>query len=226
MFCTTSSAESIDRLITNLHFARVERDGYGAVNTDKRRQILLPSNAPDPATLTQIVATGDITGDGRTDFLATVGDALWAFTGYNGAAIATATRLTSSPWLDRDIVIAQDVSGDGVADLVFRDDSSQNLQLRLGKAAASGGTDLNSLSVAANSATGQDTAYTGSGWTSGSIPYVVGTPDANGDGVPDVWTVRSDGSVRFYAGGRTTMPGAGATMITANDAWKKRIAVG
>ncbi len=201
-------------------------DGYGAVNTDKRREILLLSNAPDPATLTQIVAAGDITGDGKTDFFATVGDALWALTGYNGAAISTATRLTSSPWLDRDIVMVQDVNGDGAADLVFRDDSTQKLHLRLGKKAASGGTDINSLAVAANSVTGVDDPYNGGGWSRASIPFVIGTPDANGDGIPDVWTVRSDGSVRFYAGDRTVLPGAGTTMITANDAWRKRIAVG
>ncbi len=122
--------------------------------------------------------------------------------------------------------MVQDVNGDGAADLVFRDDSTQKLQIRLGKKASSGGTDLNSLAVAANSVTGVDDPYTGTGWTTSAVPFVIGTPDANGDGIPDVWAVRSDGSVRFYAGGKTTMPGSGTTMITANDAWKKRIAVG
>ena len=67
-------------------------DGYGAVNMDKRVEILLPEGAPNPSVLDQIMSAGDATSDGRTDFFATVGDALWVFTGYHGATIDQATR--------------------------------------------------------------------------------------------------------------------------------------
>lgn len=201
-------------------------DGYGAVNIDKRREILLPAGAPAPADLTQIVAAGDATGDGLTDFFATVGDALWVFSGYNGASINKATLLSSSAWTPRDIVTAQDISGAGITDLVYRTDVSSKLLLRRGIAASTGGVDLNSLAAAANSAGGVDTEYGSAGWSSTSIPHLIGTPDANGDAIPDVWTVRSDGSVRFYPGGRTVLPGSGTEIIGTASYWKTRIGIG
>jgi hypothetical protein len=201
-------------------------DGYGAVNIDRRQEILLPAGAPSPSALTQIVATGDITGDGRTDFLATVGDELWALTGYHGATVDQAIRLSASSWTERDLVTVTDVSGDGVADIVFRSDASGRLLLRKGTAGSGGGTDLNSLASAANSAGGLDTEYGASGWSSGSIPLLMGTPDANGDSVPDIWAVRSDGSVRFHPGSKTALSGSGTEIIVKASYWTTRIAIG
>ncbi|MEU9285841.1 DNRLRE domain-containing protein [Streptomyces sp. NPDC048275] len=206
-------------------------DGYGAVNIDKRREILLPDGAPSPAEITQIVSAGDATGDGRPDFFVTVGkesdDELWAFTGYHGATVDQAIQLSASAWASRDLVTVQDISGDGITDLVYRTDVSSRLLLRTGIAASSGGgTDLNSLASAANSSGGLDTVYGSSGWSSTSIPLLIGTPDANGDFVPDVWTVRSDGSVRFYAGGKTVLPGGGTEIIGPASYWQTRIAIG
>ncbi|MFE0256974.1 DNRLRE domain-containing protein [Streptomyces sp. NPDC059010] len=201
-------------------------DGYGAVNIDKRREILLPDGAPSPADLTQFVSAGDATGDGRTDFFATIGDELWAFTGYHGASIDQATRLSASGWTSRDIVTALDVSGDGVTDLVYRSDTGR-LLLRKGIAASGGGVGLGSLGNAGSSAGGVDTEYAAAGWAVSNFPLVMGTPDVNGDAVPDIWGVRSDGSVRLYSGGRTAVvAGSGAEIIAPAGYWKTRIAIG
>ncbi|MER7194770.1 DNRLRE domain-containing protein [Streptomyces flaveolus] len=202
-------------------------DGYGAVNIDKRREIILPAGAPSPAAMSQIVAAGDITGDGKTDFFARVGTELWALVGYHGATISSATRLTSTLWDARDIVTVGDVSGDGVADLIYRSDPDAGLRLRKGIASASGsGVDLNSLASGANSAGGADIVYSGGGWSRASIPHILGTPDVTGDSIPDVWTVRADGSVRVYAGATGVLPGAGTEIITPRSYWKDRIAIG
>ncbi|MFE9014831.1 DNRLRE domain-containing protein [Streptomyces cyaneofuscatus] len=201
-------------------------DGYGALDIDRRVEILLPSNAPNPASITQIVSAGDATGDGRTDFFATVGDALWAFTGYHGATIDQAIRLSSTAWTDRDIVTVADISGDGVTDLVYRTDVSGRLLLRKGIKASSGGVDLTSLASAANSAGGEDTVYGASGWGSSSIYLLIGTPDANSDAIPDIWTVRTNGTVRFYPGSRTALSGSGTEVIGTASYWKTRIAIG
>ncbi|WP_461711609.1 DNRLRE domain-containing protein [Streptomyces sp. DSM 41013] len=202
-------------------------DGYGAVNVDKRREILLPAGAPSPASMDQIMAAGDITGDGKTDFLARAGTELWALVGYHGATISSATRLTSTLWDARDIVTVGDVSGDGVADMIYRSNPDAALRLRKGIANASGsGVDLNSLASGANSAGGVDIAYSGGGWSRASIPHILGTPDVTGDSVPDVWTVRADGSVRIYAGKPDVLPGAGSEIITSRSYWKDRIAIG
>lgn len=202
-------------------------DGYGAVNVDKRHEILLPDGAPNPADLTQFVSAGDATGDGRTDFFATIGDELWAFTGYHGATIDQATRLWTSGWISRDIVTALDVSGDGVTDLIYRSDTSGRLLLRKGIAASGGGVSLASLGNAGSSADGVDSEYGAAGWAVSGFPLLMGTPDANGDAIPDIWGVRSDGSVRLYAGGRTTVvPGSGTEIIAPASYWKTRIAIG
>ncbi|MET9459446.1 DNRLRE domain-containing protein [Streptomyces canus] len=200
-------------------------DGYGAVNIDKRQEILLPSGAPSPSTLTQIVATGDITGDGRTDFFATAGDELWAFTGYHGATIDQAFRL-SGGWTSRDLAIVMDVSGDGVADMVYRTDTSGRLLFRKGIAASGGGTDINSLASAANSADKIDTVYGASGWYTTDVPLLMGTTDANSDGIPDIWAVAANGAVKFHPGGRTTLSGSGTQVINPNTYWPTRLSIG
>ncbi|MFJ2094024.1 DNRLRE domain-containing protein [Streptomyces sp. NPDC087901] len=198
-------------------------DGYGAVNIEKRQEILLPANAPKPDTITQIVSAGDATGDGQADFFATVGDAIWAFVGYNGATVDRAVQLSSSPWTARDIVTVQDITGDGVTDLVYRSDESGRLLLRTGKKATGGGVDLNSLAAAVNSADGADSVYGASGWGSASIRFLFGTPDANGDQIPDIWTLKTDGTVRFYAGSRTALSGSGTQIVTG---WQNKMAIG
>ncbi|MFE2215945.1 DNRLRE domain-containing protein [Streptomyces canus] len=200
-------------------------DGYGAVNIDKRQEILLPSGAPSPSALTQIVATGDITGDGRTDFFATAGDELWAFTGYHGATIDQAFRL-SGGWTSRDLAIVMDVSGDGVADMVYRTDTSGRLLFRKGIAASGGGTDINSLASAANSADKIDTVYGASGWYTTDVPLLMGTPDANGDGIPDIWAVAANGAVKFHPGGKATLSGSGTQVINPNTYWPTRLSIG
>ncbi|MET7615748.1 VCBS repeat-containing protein [Streptomyces sp. NPDC005408] len=201
-------------------------DGYGGVNIDKRQQILLPSNAPAPDAMTQIVSAGDATGDGKPDFFLKVGNEFWALVGYNGATVEQAVLLSSSPWLERDIVTVQDITGDGVTDLLYRTDASDRLLLRTGKAAG-GGTDLNSLAAAANSAGGVDTQYGATSWGREGIRFLHGTPDANGDGIPDIWTLRVDGAVRFYAGTRGEMTHGGVEIISnSGGGWNSKLAIG
>ncbi|MFJ7155832.1 hypothetical protein ACIQUQ_12910 [Streptomyces sp. NPDC101118] len=205
-------------------------DGYGAVNIDKRQEILLPSNAPDPAGYRQLVAAGDATGDGKPDFFVTTGTEFWAFIGYNGATVEKAVRLSSTVWGDRDLVQVTDIDGNGVTDMVYRNDTQGKLFLRLGKAASSGGVDLDSLAAAADSASpgGVDITYGASGWQRSNIRLFLGTPDVDGDGVPDIWTLRVDGSVRFYRGSPTAMSGSG-TLIVGNSngvGWKYKQAIG
>ncbi|MFF5922853.1 DNRLRE domain-containing protein [Streptomyces flavochromogenes] len=200
-------------------------DGYGAVNITKRREILLPSNAPQPATLSQITATGDITGDGLPDMLATTGQQLWAYIGYTGAAFNEARQLTSTAWAaTRDIVSVADISGDGVPDLLYRsEETGRGLLLRHGKPATGNAVDLTSLATDTNSKTGKDEVYGTGGWTAASIPMITGTPDANGDTIPDLWAIKSDGKLYFYPGGRTTH---GTPFIAGEGGWTALRAIG
>lgn len=102
----------------------------------------------------------------------------------------------------------------------------QSQLLRKGVAASGGATDVNSLASAANSSGGVDTEYGASGWFSTDMPLLMGTPDANGYGVPDSWAVKPADSVRFYVGSKTAGTGAGTEVVAANDYWQKRIGIG
>ncbi|MFE7582194.1 FG-GAP repeat domain-containing protein [Streptomyces gardneri] len=92
-------------------------DGYGAVNVTQRREILLPAGSPSPSSLSQIIATGDITGDKLPDVLAISGDELRAFIGYTGASFSEARLITSGTWTERDIVTVDDFNGYGTPDI-------------------------------------------------------------------------------------------------------------
>ncbi|ROQ26009.1 hypothetical protein EDD98_5591 [Streptomyces sp. PanSC19] len=201
-------------------------DGYGAVNITKRaksscpptRPLPPPSSTPrswppemSPATVCRICSP-------------TAGDQLWAFTGYNGASFTEARMLTSTPWSTRDLVTVADIGGDGVPDLLFRtEETGRGLLLRHGKPGANGGVDLTSLATAASSKTGQDEVYGTGGWNKASMPKIKGTPDANGDNIPDIWAAASDGNLYFYPGGRTTH---GTRFITSNLGWLNSPAIG
>lgn len=150
---------------------------------------------------------------------------MWTLIGYNGATVDEARRLSASAWTDRDLVTAQDVSGDGVTDFVYRSDASGRLLLRKGiKDTATGGVDTDSLASAAASSGGTDTEYGASGWGSSSIRFLFGTPDANGDDIPDIWTLRVDGTVRFYSGSRTVLSGSGTEIISSG--WQNKLTIG
>ncbi|MFD3699623.1 DNRLRE domain-containing protein [Streptomyces sp. NPDC058646] len=199
--------------------------GTGQFDVGRRIEILLPAGAPAPATLRQIVVGEDVDGDGFPDLFALDADGFWAFTGYSGASFASATKLAAG-WAPRDIVGVRDVSGDKVPDLLFRDDADHNrgLALRKGKPGPNGGADLKSLRSAADAAGGQDHTYATTYWSRAELPMVLGTPDTNGDGVPDIWTVGPHGTQYLFTGARDWMPGMPSG--SDNDGWTDFLTIG
>ncbi|MEU3603563.1 VCBS repeat-containing protein [Streptomyces sp. NPDC006798] len=200
-------------------------DGYGSVDISERVEVQMPAGAPATSAITQILAVGDITNDKHPEVFATVGDALWVFTGYTGVAFDSAVRLSSTAWTNRDLVSVGDHDKNGAVDLVYRSFDSNRLLLRYGKAdPATGGTLLTSLASAANSATGIDAEY-GTGWSPASIPLMTSTPDVNGDGIPDIWAVTgttNGGKVLFYPN-KPAFGGTPITVITTDWGAKKAL---
>ncbi|WP_055527982.1 VCBS repeat-containing protein [Streptomyces graminilatus] len=191
-------------------------DGFGGFNTCARQRILLPATGkgpngtvgvPDPAAFDQILSADDVTGDDRPDLFVTAGTQLWVFTGYTGASFSSALLLNDGPaWTDRDLVNVSDITGDGIADMLYRLRTSGGLALRQGKANSAGtGVDLLSLATSGASATGTDADYATGGWSATDIPLLFGTPDVTGNGIPDIWAHMSNGTVRLYAGGRSAV---------------------
>lgn len=180
-------------------------DGYGSLDVNARLEVLLPEGAPAPSALTQIVAAEDVTGDGKPDAVALAGQQLWAFTGYSGASFSKAQLIGLSGWTSYDLIGVRDISGDGVADLLMRGpDTERGLLLRKGKPASSGGVDFTSFASATSGAGEAEVVYGTTGWGRAAFPMLQGTPDAGTDGIPDFWAVRSDGTLQFYPGDRTT----------------------
>jgi len=173
-------------------------DGYGTFNVDKRLRVLLPSNAPDPSTWTQIKAVGDLTGDKLPELVLRSGTAFWVLTGYTGASFQEAILMEGSSWGRREIVNVADIDLDGTPDLLWRDLNTGIMNVRHGKpGSAPGSVNLDSLKTAANSRDG-DVQY-GTNWTEANISAVIGIPDVNGDRVPDLWArLASTGQIRLY----------------------------
>ncbi|TFE38212.1 VCBS repeat-containing protein [Streptomyces sp. ICN441] len=204
-------------------------DGYGGFDVGQRREMLLPGGAPATGALTQILSVGDATGDGRPDLLATAGSGLWAFTGYTGASFSGVTQLSGDDWSQRDLVQVDDVRGGAGLDLVYRTDTTGRIYLRQGKLAGAG-TDLSSFAVQTAAEGGVDFLYGSAGWHSDDVPFVLGTPDVTGDGVPDVWAVRSDGNASVYLGSGAVRLGSTAMFNVVNTSvgtsWSGHTAIG
>ncbi|MFC9845293.1 DNRLRE domain-containing protein [Streptomyces sp. NPDC060223] len=183
-------------------------DGYGGTDVSQRQEIQLPSNAPDPATLTDIKSMGDANGDEQPELLAVSGDALWIFTGYSGGSFATATELSAASWSGRDFVTLADFNSDGTIDMLYRT-AAGNLILRHSAASATG-TDWTTLASSAASLDG-DKAYATGGFLTTDYPYLYGSPGMTSTDLPDIWALTPAGLLYRLDG---TATGISATTST------------
>ncbi|NEA65616.1 FG-GAP-like repeat-containing protein [Streptomyces sp. SID12488] len=183
-------------------------DGYGGTDISQRQEIQLPSNAPDPATLTDIKSMGDANGDEQPELLAVSGDALWIFSGYSGGSFATATQLSASSWSGRDLVTLADFNSDDTIDMLYRT-AAGNLWLRH-SAASTTGTDWTTLASSDASLDG-DSAYATGGFLATTYPYLYGSPGMTGTDLPDVWALTPAGLLYRLDG---TATGISATTYT------------
>ncbi|MGW5849705.1 DNRLRE domain-containing protein [Streptomyces sp. NPDC055254] len=198
--------------------------GTGQFDAGRRMEMQMPLSAPDPAAFRQIVVVEDFDGDGLGDMFALDADGFWVFSGYTGSSFTSYKKLATG-WAARDIVGVRDVSGDQVPDLVFRDNANANrgLALRKGKPGPKGGADVNSLATQAGSEGGLDLTYATTGWGRAALPKILGTADATGDGIPDIWGVGTDGNQWLFQGGTTTI---GPAVGRDEDGWNTFLTIG
>ncbi|MGW6981601.1 DNRLRE domain-containing protein [Streptomyces sp. NPDC054932] len=198
--------------------------GTGQFDVGRRMQMQMPLSAPDPSVFRQLVVTEDADGDGLGDLFALDADGFWVFSGYTGSSFASYKKMATG-WAGRDIVGVRDVSGDKVPDLIFRDNTNANrgLALRKGKPGVNGGVDLTSLESKANSEGAEDYTYATTGWGRAAYPKVLGTPDANGDGIPDIWAVGTNENQWIFQGGTNTI---GSPMGRDEDGWNTFLTIG
>ncbi|MEV6957529.1 hypothetical protein [Streptomyces sp. NPDC051183] len=60
---------------------------------------------------------------------------------------------------------------------------------------------LNSIGTEAASNGAKDITYATTGWDRATLPLLRGTPDVNGDGIPDIYATRNDGTLHLFNGG-------------------------
>jgi hypothetical protein len=143
-------------------------------------------NGGDWSDVTQLIAPGDITGDGLADVITQEGDLLllWAgsFSGFApGVVIGTG-------WAGLSVVGAADFNDDGVTDLLARD-TTGNLWLYPGDGLGDGSFGDTSTRV-----------LVGTGFTTAKYPLVTSIGDANGDGLPDLYATTASGGLVFIPG--------------------------
>ncbi|KOV18897.1 hypothetical protein ADK90_19420 [Streptomyces sp. XY413] len=198
----------------------------GQFDVDRRVEILLPASTPDPATFRQIVVSEDVDGDGFADLFALDNaGGFWIFSGYTGGSFTSYKKLAGVVWTPRDLIGVRDVTGDKVPDLLFRDNAnaSRGILLRKGKPGANGGVDLQSIGASIDSDGGQDYTYATTGWGRTAFPKILGTADATGDGIPDIWAVDAAGKQWLYQGRAGAIgPASGVD----EDAWNSFLTIG
>lgn len=147
----------------------------------------------------QVVAPGDLNGDDAPDLLVKEGSSLWAYYGdratkrldLHGAPVL----VSASGWNGVTLVAPGDLNGDGLPDLLLRDDATGGLSRVYGAAGAVAGV-LDPTSWGASDAR----VAVGTGPTAAAYPVLASSGDITGDGVPDLWGRAANDAVTGWPG--------------------------
>ncbi|MEV6582272.1 FG-GAP-like repeat-containing protein [Streptomyces sp. NPDC051582] len=149
----------------------------------------------------QIIAPGDLNGDGTPDILVKQGSLLWAY--YGDRASKTLDKFGApvlvggNDWNLFTVVAPGDLNGDGIADLWLRNNATGDIFRTYGKQGSDGKLDPTTWGNTASR------VQVGGGVTAAGFPAIGSSGDVTGDGIPDLWARKTDNIMIGWPGEKT-----------------------
>ncbi|MFG2571650.1 FG-GAP-like repeat-containing protein [Streptomyces sp. NPDC048481] len=151
----------------------------------------------------QIATSGDLNGDANPDLLVKQGKYLWVYYGMRSNVLLDMVRphpvlAGAADWDKFSVVVPGDLNGDGIPDLLLRENATGDLYRSYGK------SDPNGILDAATWGNASSRVKIASGILPQSLYPVVGSSgDLGSDGIPDLWARKKDNALIGWAGRKT-----------------------
>jgi hypothetical protein len=180
-------------------------DGTGQFSSGHNVSVEPPNLATSWPAFTQLISPGDITGHNRADLVGRVGDQLEVFANTVLYHYVTPYAVAGSGWSGRTVIGILDVTGDGVKDLIARDDATGVIWLYPGVAGGTFGDETTRVQI-------------GSGLDAADYPFVITKGDVNSDGHADIYAVGASGGL-YLAAGNASGGFDAPTLVSSDPAW-------
>ncbi|WP_405531182.1 FG-GAP-like repeat-containing protein [Streptomyces avidinii] len=168
-------------------------DGRGAVGN----RIEMTAEAEDNHWFDaeQIIAPGDLDGDGLPDILVKQGNKLWAYYNTLTGAQGDPVPVGGTDWNKYTVIAPGDLNKDGVFDLLLRDNATGDILRTYGKKSPEENRTVDLATWGTLTRT-----KIGSGVAQAGYPQVGSSGDLNGDNVPDLWARQADNTMIGWPG--------------------------